>query len=206
MRPVTARRAISDALRSPLESDGWRSHASSWWTRDLNSEWSGVLTVGAAVAGFSAGHGRAHMYVGARHHPTEDQVADLFGYRGSYRERTVVSDLGHLVPGLLSPDWLVTPETSAQVAAEIAEAARDFALPYLEALIRDSDAVLRRTNSWRLTSAPETSRHVVALRSLRGLDEARDAIHEIRRSISDRVDAAAVQQRTVLETLERNLG
>lgn len=203
MGPATARRAICDALRAPLQVAGWRSRASGWWTRDLTPEWVAVVVAGTTGAGHAAGQGYAHMYIGVRHPALEESVARLCGYRDTYQNRTVVNDLATLMRR--HPGWLVTPDSAPRVATQMATEVDTLALPHLQSLAADDETVLRNTHSRRLWSAPDACRHALAAAEFRGVDAASDAIAEILQSIAGRTDPAVDDTRTYLGLLQQQI-
>jgi hypothetical protein len=140
---TTGRMLALAALRSPMAAIGWRPRASGWFTVALPPDRLGVAAAGFAVKQAVPGTGWLTLYVGLRDPRVEAVIADLCGVHDSYRDRTTVTSIGYISPEAEWHDWYVTQENVDEVAEEIARRVDAFAVPYLERLNRDADAVIQ---------------------------------------------------------------
>jgi hypothetical protein len=196
---VTGRQLLERALRTPLQEAGWTPRAAGWFTRATAPGYTGVLTGSVASEHAPAGTGYGTLYVGLRREDVEPVVRELCQIsrpdRG-YQSRTVVTSIGYLMPDPTWRTWFVAPDTVDGVAAEFTDLVGRHAVPYLERLTADPEALLdelRRTGIW--DSAPGPCTLAVLLARVGRPDEGWAFVQERLALLGPRTDAAAGQMR-----------
>lgn len=182
----TGRALIEQALKEPTRSLGWQPRAAGWFTRELTGDWTGVIAVGTRVEGLPTGHAKATVHIAARHEGVEALVADVCGLKPSYRQRTVVTSIGHLMPEVRWYEWPVDPESVSSTAADLAAAVRDYGDPYLDVVPADPDLVLAQTcRGWLTGSSVDMMRNLAAAVEFATPDHVRRLLDQARLSLAD---------------------
>ncbi len=197
---------MEQALREPMQAIGWRPRAAGWFTRSIAPEYTGVLAASVASRYAAAGTGHATLFVHLRRDDVQPVVRELLQstYQdGGYRSTSAVTSIGYLMPAPTWRSWLVTPETAAPVAAELAAATRDHAQPYLERLAADPERVLQavKSSGTIMASAAGPCTVAVLLARLGRPDEGWAFIQQHLSSISSRTDPAAQDSRQMADRL-----
>jgi len=195
----TGRRLIERALRGPLEDAGWTPRAAGWFTRTIAPDHTGVLIASAASEHSPTGTAMATLYVGLRREDVQPLVRELCRTPRSdrgYQSRTVNTTIGYVMPEPTWRTWFVTPDTVESVAAELTALVARHALPYLERLAADPEALLdavRSTALWDTDSGPCTL--AVLLARMGRPDEGWAFVQERLALLGSRTDVANEQLR-----------
>jgi hypothetical protein len=106
-----------------MRSIGWQPRAAGWFTRQVAEGFLGVIAIGVATMECAAGTARITLYVGIRDKANEEVVAKLCGAKdGGYRQRSLVTSIGYLMPERPWRQWVITPADADTVANELATA------------------------------------------------------------------------------------
>jgi hypothetical protein len=176
-----------------MRSIGWQPRAAGWFTKQVTEGFLGVIGIGVASMGCAAGTARITLYAGIRDEANEDVVAKLCGAKdGGYRQRSLVTSIGYLMPECQWRQWLITPANADAIANELAATVETRAEPYLHNLPSGRAALL--DGVWHASGAgqPWGICRVVVYRALYlGIDQALAYLDEQLAALGSRTDLAA---------------
>lgn len=199
---LTGRRSINDALRTTLGESGWQPRAAGWFSRSAAPGWVDVPATATAVQGMPTGEAMTTLHVGARHEATEAEVAAHCNIKDSYRQRTIITSIGYLMPERRWTEWHVTPGTADHVAIQIREAVSSWADPWLDRVADDDEVVLSETvKGWLERSSIELARHLVAIRNFTDEATAAALVDEAFAALG--AEGMGVAERRKMDALER---
>jgi hypothetical protein len=203
----TGRQLAHRALRGPMRAIGWTPRAAGWFSTAVAAGCTGVVAVGVASEHALPGSAEVTCYVHFRREDVEPVVRDLAEVRGSdggYRSATATTSLGYLLPERAWRTWPVTLRDVDAVAAEIAGAVRDHAVPYLEQLAVDPDRLVAAATSSPSVvagTADGVCRVTVLLVRLGRPEQGRAFLARRLAALGARVDPAAERMRRMADRL-----
>lgn len=198
---TTGRRRAEQALRDPLERAGWRPRAAGWFTHPISRTHLAVVALSAAVEHSAPGAAQVTLHVGLRDESVEPVVAELCGTRNDgYRDRTVSTSIGYLMPEQRWHEWLVDEDTADAAAEDMSGAVTAYVEPYLRSLAHDPRAMIAAAKrSPAYIQATGKCRVVVLLAQHEGHERAATYLRSLAAELSDRDDEAALAERRMIE-------
>lgn len=164
----------------------------------LSDDCLGVVALSAATAHAPRGQAFVTPFIGLRHDVVERAVTEITGLRdGSYRQRTATNPLGYVMPEPGHREWLFTADAAEEAALSILDAICRYAVPYLQALTHDLDALRDAAEASADSSTAVGLVRVGVLLVLQGRSEA------ARRHVDDRLTMMAGQSNAYADEVRR---
>jgi hypothetical protein len=190
---VSGIRLVEEALREPLQREGFRKRAGAIFTIDLASDVLGWLGLNHASRHRPPGQVGVNPVVGVRHQAVERLIAELRREKfHGYVPPTVSTPIGYVMPVHSYTSWEFGGEYGIAAMGELIAAVVDYGVPFMRSLVR-LPAILDAINQG-LCHYPEYRRPAV-LEMMGRHSDAREAITRAVDALGERNDAAARELR-----------